>query len=220
MKTPALHKNYGDTPALDFPAWEWERGVITAVIGANGSGKSTLARLLAGVLRNDTREVPTEAGIRVGYMPQRSYAFRMSTIKNVLLGGIDRKRAAELMRGLGIDHLADRRAVQLSGGETARMALARLLMGEYDLLVLDEPTASMDVEATLLTEALLRREVRERDCAVILVTHSIQQAKRLSDRVICLHRGTLLEAGETAAVLSHPQRIETARFLEFSGLNG
>ena len=137
MKVSGFTKTYGGRRVLDVPGFELKKGSIYAVIGANGSGKSTMAKILAGVLPSDSGILPLAKDVSVGYMPQKSYAFRMTTQKNILLRGGDAKRADELMRSLGIQNLAQNRADKLSGGETARMALARLKMGSYDLVILD-----------------------------------------------------------------------------------
>jgi ABC-type phosphate transport system ATPase subunit len=121
------------------------------------------------------------------------------------------------MKELGIDALAGQSAKKLSGGETARMALCRILMKRYELLILDEPTAAMDMESTLAAEGLIRKSCTETGCAVLLITHSIGQARRLSDQLLFLQVGKLIEQGETAQLLTAPQCEETKRFLEFFG---
>ena len=217
MKIAPFSKTYEGRTVLDFPGLEPEAGTVYAVIGANGSGKSTLAKVLAGVVPADKRGKIWEGGT-VGYMPQKNYAFRMTTRANILLNGTDEARAQELMDGLQLRSLERERADRLSGGETARMALARLMMKKYDLVLLDEPTAAMDMESTLLAEEEIRRYVRETGCALILVTHSIQQARRLADRVLYLYKGKLLEQGPKEQVLEAPAKEETRRFLEFYGI--
>ena len=217
MKIAPFSKTYEGRTVLDFPGLELEPGRIYAVIGANGSGKSTLAKVLAGVIGPDRRGKLLSGGT-VGYMPQKNYAFRMSTRANILLNGTDKGRAEELMDALQLGALADKRADRLSGGETARMALARLMMKKYDLVLLDEPTAAMDMETTLLSEEQIAGYVRQTGCALILVTHSLQQARRLADRVLYLHKGQLLEQGPKEQVLDAPAREETRQFLEFYGI--
>ena len=217
MKTKAMTKSYRKRCVLELPELELPAGQITAVIGANGSGKSTFARLLAGLESPDGGGSAAEE-FRVGYMPQKSYAFRMSTRRNILLNGGDKARAAALMEALQLEGLARQPAKKLSGGETAKMALCRLLMGNYELLVLDEPTAAMDMESTLAAEALIRAASRERGCAVLLITHSVQQARRVADRVLFLERGRLTEAGDAEQVLYRPKEEATKRFLEFYGI--
>ena len=215
MILPAFSKTYEGRTVLDFPGMEMEPGKIYAVIGANGSGKSTFAKILAGVLPADRRIKPMEG---IGYMPQKNYAFRMSLRKNLLLNGSDEARAEELMEAMQLTTLADKRADRLSGGETARMALARLMMKHYELVLLDEPTAAMDMETTLLSEELIVRYVKETGCALILVTHSLQQARRIADAVWYFHKGQLLEHGAKEAVLNQSKREETKQFLNFYGI--
>ena len=216
MKTTAFTKTYNKRVVLNLPELELPKGQITAVIGPNGSGKSTFAKILAGIEYADDKR-PLLAGSSVGYLPQKSFPFRMSTEKNILQNGNDRARAAELMKALDIGGLAGQSAKKLSGGETARMALARLLMGQYDLLILDEPTSAMDMESTLASERLIADYCHKTGCAVLLITHSIQQARRMARQVAFLHQGKLIEQGETDVVLSKPSQAETKLFLDFYG---
>ena len=217
MRILPFSKTYEGRQVLDFPGMAVEPGKIYAVIGANGSGKSTFIRILAAVLPADKKGKFLEGGT-VGYMPQKNYAYRMSTRKNILLNGSDEARAEALMDAIQIRHLENKRADKLSGGETARMALARLMMKRYDMVLLDEPTAAMDMETTLLSEKLIADYVRETGCALILVTHSLQQARRIAHEVWYFHRGKLLEAGPKEQVLQEPQMAETRQFLEFYGV--
>jgi ABC-type multidrug transport system ATPase subunit len=216
MKTTAFTKTYGGATVLTMPSVELKPGTVTAVIGANGSGKSTLAKVLAGLEPADKK---TRAGLdaRVGYLPQKSFAFRMSLQRNIALNGADTRRAAQLTEVLGLAPLLKRSAKRLSGGETAKMALSRLLMADYDVLILDEPTAAMDMESTLSAEKLITAACRETNCAVLLITHSLAQAERTADRVLFLHRGRLVEQGDSKSILNHPKEAETIAFLEFYG---
>ena len=217
MKISAFSKTYEKRRVLDFPGMILQPGTVYAVIGANGSGKSTFAKILAGVLDADQRGRFLDTA-SLGYMPQKNYAFRMTTRKNILLNGRDEARAEKLMDALQLRHLGNKRADKLSGGETARMALARLMMRQYDAVILDEPTAAMDMETTLLSENLIVQYVRETGCALILVTHSLQQARRIADQVLYFHQGMLLESGSQEQVLYRPDKEETRKFLEFYGV--
>lgn len=216
MTIPPLRKTYGGRTVLNTPELPLERGKIYAVVGANGSGKSTMAKLLAGVEKSDVGTVSVPGS--VGYMPQKSYAFRMTTRKNILLGGSNGEKCSALMDALRIGHLADKAAYKLSGGETARMALARLMMKDYDLVILDEPTAAMDMESTLFSEELMVEYCRESGCAMLLVTHSLQQAKRIADCVIFMDKGEAVETGAKDEVLLSPKDERTKRFLDFYGI--
>ena len=236
MNISSFSKTYNGQTVLTVPELTLMPGRIYSIIGSNGSGKSTFAKILAGVLKADGRIHPiirvmsdadTESDTlpvfsktitSVVYMPQKNYGFRMSTRKNILLGNPDSSRADRLMDALQLGHLADKRADRLSGGETARMALARLMMKSFDLIILDEPTAAMDMETTFLSEKLMLDYVRETGCTMILVTHSLQQARRMADEVLYFHQGQLLEAGPKKVLLYHPSRPETMQFLEFYGI--
>lgn len=214
MILPAFSKTYHGVKVLDFPGLELQPGKIYAILGANGSGKSTFAKIAAEVLPADQKcRIPGS----VGYLPQKPYAFRMTLRKNILLTAGRPERADELMRTLSLTELKEKRADRLSGGETARMAMARLMMKRYDMVILDEPTAAMDMESTSAAEKLILKYVRETDCVLILVTHSLQQARRVADEAIYFHKGRLLENGPAEHVLYHPALAETRKFLEFYG---
>lgn len=216
MKIPAFTRTYDGRKVLDMPEFELEPGKIYAVVGANGSGKSTLARILAGIEKPDGGRSPS-SGIDAAYMPQKSFAFRMSTRANVLLGGKDEAKADRLMSRLSISALSGKNAKRLSGGETARMALARILMRPCGLLILDEPTAAMDMESTAAGEELVREYCSETGCSVLLITHSIQQAKRVSDELLFFRSGELVEHGPTAELLCSPKTDALKSFLDFYG---
>ena len=117
-----------------------------------------------------------------------------------------------------IRHLEMKRGDWLSGGETARMALARLMMKRYDVVILDEPTAAMDMETTSLSEKMIQNYVKETGCALVLVTHSLQQARRIADHVFYFHKGKLWESGSKETVLYTPSQTETKQFLECYGI--
>ena len=217
MNTSAFTKTYDGIKVLDFPGMNFEKGKIYAILGANGSGKSTFARILSGLLPSDQNKAVT-GKYRLGYLPQKNYGFRMSVKDNLLLNGKDAQRADTLLHALQIQHLQDKRADRLSGGETARMALARIMMKSYDVLILDEPTAAMDIETTILSEQLILNYVQETGCTLIMITHSLQQAKRIADEILFFHKGILLEHGAKDTMLTLPQTKELRQFLEFYGL--
>ena len=218
MRLNECTKTYDGRKVLDFPGMELEAGKIYAVIGANGSGKSTFAKCLAGIIKADQKNLLIDKQYTVGYMPQKSYAFAMSVEKNIALGGEDKERASKLMKRLQITHLAKKKANRLSGGETARMALARVVMKSFDVLILDEPTAAMDVELSSISEDLMKEYCKETGCTLVLITHSLQQAKRVADEVLFFYNGELLESGAKEQVLYAPKCAETKRFLDFYGV--
>jgi len=197
---------------LHMPDFTLEQGRLYALIGANGSGKSSLLKAIAGVY--PVSPPPLDRLITVSYLPQKPHLFRMSVLQNILLGEKDEKKAAELMQALDIAHLAKKNARRLSGGESAKTALSRSLMRRCDLLLLDEPTAAMDMESTLLAESVIRQTGQ--NCCTLLVTHSPAQAQRLADYVLFFSKGELREWGTAADILNDPKEPETKRFLAFA----
>ncbi len=216
MNSSFFTKTYGSQIALSMPDLEWIPGQIYAVIGSNGSGKSTLAKVLSGAEPSDDNRRPLSGGT-IGYLPQKPYAFRMRLEKNLYLNGSDHSRAEHLMKSLGLESLRRKQAHRLSGGETAKLALGRLLMKDYDLLILDEPTASMDMESTLAAEELIQSYREQTGCAVVLITHSLRQAQRISDQILYFEKGRLIESGDSKRILLNPEKTETKRFLQFFG---
>ncbi len=222
MTIAPFRKSYAGATALDFPGAPLPAGQTCAVIGANGSGKSTLAKVTAGVTACGQPQVLSPP-VSVGYLPQHSYPFQMTVRANLMLNAPRRndparQRADMLLERLEIAHLSEQKAHHLSGGETARMVLARLLMRRYDLLILDEPTAAMDIRSTALTEQLVADYQAETGCGVLWITHSLKQAVRIADTVLFLCRGRLAEAGPAERLLTAPQTSELRQFLDFYGV--
>ena len=148
----------------------------------------------------------------------------MTLRKNILLNkeknsSDNESRAEELIRAFELTALAAKNGSSLSGGETARMALARLMMKDYSLLILDEPTAAIDMNNTLRAEQVIREYTHRTQAAVLLITHRLTQAQRLSDTDLYLENGNLIEQGDTAAVLNEPSTVELRRFLDFYSLD-
>lgn len=227
MRLRPLRKTYEGRLVLDSAGLELERGRIYMLIGANGCGKSTLARIIAGVEKPDDRgpvflsdgAVPAGSGATVTYVPQKPYAFRMSLEKNLRIVSDDRAREEELIEKLGLGYLRSKRTEKFSGGETARMALARALMRRSDLLVLDEVTAAMDMESNMAAEKVILEYVRETGSAVLMITHNISQAHRMGDEVIFMKQGKIIEYGGCAKTMENPETEELKAFLDFYGSN-
>lgn len=217
MKIPALKKSYGKRTVLNSPELCLEPGKIYAAIGPNGSGKTTFARIVAGVLGADGQAFVPEEGTVIRYMPQKSYPFRMSVQQNILLTKGDPEKAKELMKALNLENVQRQKISSLSGGETAKMAFLRVLMQPCDLLILDEPTAAMDMESAITAEKLLADYCTSCGCAVLLITHDLFQARRMADEVLFFHQGELAEQGKAADVLYHPANEMTRRFLDYYG---
>ena len=197
---------------------------ITAIIGANGAGKSVLLRLIdgliaphAGSIRFGTREAAT---IRRGFVFQKTALLRASVAQNVALALAplnltrperDRRVDAALIR-VGLAARARDAARRLSGGEQQRLGLARAWVIEPELLLLDEPTASLDPGATEEVERLVRA-MADAGVKVIMVSHNLAQVARLAEDVIVLSKGRVVEHGPVMQVLQRPAMAETRAYL-------
>ena len=220
------------------PVAELVAGRTAAFLGRSGAGKSTLAQVIAGTLRLDSGTV--SVGERVvddaaTFVPARrrgvamvSQAPRifthMSVLSNVAfplrVRGVGRAeaRAAALdqLRAVGIADLAYKRASDLSGGQAARVAIARALVFRPDVLILDEPTAALDVEATVQVSAVLRERLTGAGITTLLVSHDIAEVLALASHMIVMGEGRIVEEGEPARVLASPTSVFAARL---AGLN-
>ena len=188
-----------------------------AIVGPNGAGKSVLLRLLHGLLAPAAGEVAAAPGLRQAMLFQRPVLLRRSAAGNIahalsLAGVRDAARIEGALEEVGLVHLAGRPARRLSGGEQQRVALARALALRPDLLLLDEPTASLDPAATRAVEEVVAR-VAARGMRVVLTTHDLGQARRLAAEVAFLHRGTLRERTPAGDFFRRPATAEAARFL-------
>ena len=199
-------------------------GRRTVILGPNGAGKSLLLRLLHGLIPPLEGEVRWRGGPldraarrRQAMVFQRPVMLRRSAAANLdfalkargLAAGDRRARIDDALALAGLSDLAARPARVLSGGEQQRLALARALACEPDLLLLDEPTASLDPAATAAVEALVNA-AHARGIAVVMVTHDAGQARRMGDDAVFLSGGRVAEAGPIASVLDAP-RTRAAR---------
>jgi len=193
-------------------------GPPTVLLGPNGSGKSTLLRLAmnlaqptAGRITWGRRKEPDE---RLAMVFQRPVMLRRSAAANVAyaLNRRDPARVSELLGRVGLAHLADRPARRLSGGEQQRLALARALARDPEILFLDEPTASLDPAATKAVEDIIAN-VAASGVKIVMATHELGQARRLAGDIVFLARGRLIERATADAFFITPQTAEAAAFL-------
>jgi tungstate transport system ATP-binding protein len=197
------------------------------VLGPNGAGKSLLLRLCHGLISPSSGWILWN-GLDVGVVRQyqamvfqRPVLLRRTVAANIRYAlsvrGVPRRQrralVSEALEQAGLLELAARPARVLSGGEQQRLALARAWALKPQVLLLDEPTASLDPAATQAVEALLGR-IHQTGTSIIMTTHDLGQARRLADEVLFLHRGGLLEHGPAAEFFNKPQSQEAAAFLE------
>jgi len=228
FRTAGLSYRYpgAERPALDGVDLAVPRGALYAVIGPNGSGKSTLLRLLLGVLRPDAGGVGydgrpvadwprRELARHVGVVPQvEELAFPLSVRELVAMGRYphlgpwrsaghaDREAVDEAMARCNVLDMADRPVDSLSGGERQRARLARALAQRPDTLVLDEPSAALDIRHEMEIFERLRRLADDDGVTVLLVTHHLNLAARYAPRLLLLHRGRPAAEGTPGDVLT------------------
>jgi tungstate transport system ATP-binding protein len=224
IETRGLCFDAGGRRLIDGVDLRIGRGRRTVVMGANGTGKSLLLRLLHGLLRPAAGEVLWDGRAldRVGRRAQamvfqRPVMLRRSVLANLNfalavrgLGGAERRaRVEDALRRARLADLAHRPARVLSGGEQQRLAIARALACEPEVLFLDEPTSSLDPASAHAIEALIA-EAHAAGVTIVLVTHDLGQARRLAEDVVFMDAGRVVEAGPAAQVLDAP-RSEPAR---------
>ena len=221
---------------------EVEAGRTTALIGPNGSGKSTVCSVVAGLLDAENGQVVLGGRVldgpggfvrsgrrQVALLSQEPGVFaHMSVLGNVVFAlrcqGVSRaeatRRARAELAAVGADHLASRPGGALSGGQAARVALARALATGPRLLVLDEPMAALDVTARQEMRRLVARRCAEEGLTLLLVTHDVLDLTALAEDVVVLDRGRVVEQGPTARILSAPRSDFVAHLTGTAVLTG
>jgi phosphate transport system ATP-binding protein len=242
MHAQSVTLGFHQTTVLSGIDLQIARNQVTALVGPSGSGKTTLLRSLnrmndkvrgfelSGRVLLDGSDIyarrvdPLVVRKRVGMVFQRPNPFPMSIRDNVVAGVRVHKMAARSsyndvaethLAEVGLwaavaDRLGDS-PYRLSGGQQQLLCLARALAVEPEVLLLDEPTSSLDPMSTEAVEELLRR--LKRRVTMVIVTHNLAQAKRVSDRVAFFYQGELVETGPTGDLFDSPERPETARYL-------
>jgi len=222
---------YAGRAVLDIDQLAISPGEIFALVGPSGAGKSTFLRLLnfletpsAGAIRFDQRPVPSPAPLtlirRVTMVFQRPVLLTRSVQDNVAYGLRLRNghaplagKVREALEQVGLADLARHPAHQLSGGELQRTALARALVLDPEVLLLDEPTANLDPYNVGLIEAIVRAQNRKRGTTVVLVTHNVFQARRIARRVGLLLNGRLVEVAPAEQFFESPRDPRTVAFV-------
>jgi iron complex transport system ATP-binding protein len=196
---------------------------VTALIGPNAAGKSTLLKCLSGLLRGDGEiwvdgeELKTisrkELIRKIGYLPQDLPSTASLTVfEAVLLGRVqtlgwrirnkDLAAALETLTALGLEHLAYRRLNELSGGQRQMVSIGQALVRRPEILVMDEPTNSLDIQHQLELFELIRSVTKSRRMTTILALHDLNLAARFADGVVLIHQGKIRAAGKAAEVIT------------------
>ncbi|GAB4532871.1 MAG: ABC transporter ATP-binding protein [Anaerolineales bacterium] len=234
MTTLTLHnltKSYAGRRVIDGLSLEVADGQITALLGPSGSGKSTILKMIAGLETPDGGDIRLDGSSLLGLPPQnrstvlmfqKAYLFPFISVGENIAFGLRARRLpkahiqAEVTRMLaliGLPGVANRRPASLSGGEQQRIALARALVVQPRLLLLDEPLSSLDTAVRRELQAAIRDIQRQTGITTILVTHDLDEAMAVSDRMALLLHGHVAAYDRPNVLFQHPPCVETARFV-------
>ncbi len=224
-----------DREVLKIDNLELRKGQIYGIIGPSGAGKSTLLRIINLLTTPSTGNYyfhgePVAMNNRdiiriqrkMGMVFQKTVLFSDSVWNNIAYGlkarGYSRDdindRVGKLINWLGLQDLEKRRAETLSGGESQRVAIARSVAFDPELLLLDEPTANLDPFNIGLIENMIATLNREKSITVVIVTHNVFQARRIANQVIFIDQGAIVEMGSTEKIFSEPEHEKTHLYVE------
>jgi len=191
--------------ALQNVSLNVQRGEIITLIGPNGAGKSTLVRVVLGLLTPQTGSVLRPANILMGYMPQRLSIDPVLplTVARFLTLGNKNPVIQRVLEEVGVAHLFKRPLQSISGGEMQRVLLARALLREPDLLVLDEPIQGVDVVGQYELYELIANIRKQRGCGILMVSHDLHIVMAATDHVVCLNQRVCC-SGHPQTVTRHP----------------
>ncbi|MEE8047133.1 MAG: ABC transporter ATP-binding protein, partial [Dehalococcoidia bacterium] len=239
LQVEGLSTVLGGNTIVESISLEVGRGEVVGVVGANGSGKTTLLKTIVGLLDAESGDVlvdglsmvakgrpdHSERARKLAYMPQQAESHPFTAFESVLMGRYphlgrfelegagDRELAWAAMERTSTAEFVNRRLDTLSGGERQRVVLARVLVQQADVLLMDEPTASLDLRHQILTMDLVREEAVNRNAGVVVILHDLSLAARFCDRLVLLHEGRKIADGTPWEVLT-PENLRVAFGIE------
>ncbi|QEZ60480.1 amino acid ABC transporter ATP-binding protein [Pseudomonas protegens] len=240
LRLEAIHKQFGPYPVLHDVCFEMAKGEVVAIIGPSGSGKSTLLRCInqlepatrgrvsmGGVAIEAGRPLPRSELLnlrrRIGMVFQSFNLFpHLTVLRNVSLAQVRTlgrsaeeadARSLQLLDRVGLADKANAYPARCSGGQQQRIAIARALALDPELMLFDEPTSALDPELGLEVLAVMKELARE-GMSMLVVTHEMHFAETVSDRVVVMAEGRIIEQGPSAQVMREPQHARVAQFLQ------
>jgi len=229
LKVSDVEFSYASVPILKGVCLELAQSEMLGIIGPNGAGKSTLIRCIDRILAPqrgsilvDEREIKEihrrELAKKLGYIPQSGHHSFPATVFDVVLTGRrphigwrssekDEEKVLDVLQMLNIENLAMRDINEISGGQQQKVFIARALVQEPDVLLLDEPTSNLDIRHQLDVMDAIKNLVRVKKISAIMAIHDLNLGSRYSDRIIMLNGGTIIDAGNPASVLT-PENIK------------
>ncbi|RLI81388.1 ABC transporter ATP-binding protein [Archaeoglobales archaeon] len=240
IRIRGLEFSYSSIQALKDVTIDIYESEIVAVVGPNGSGKSTLLKCIDKILKpqkgvilingKDVKDFSQiEIAKTVGYVPQSIKQFFPATVFEVVLMGRkpylgwrcsrkDLEKVFEVLKLLNIKNIAMRDFNELSGGQQQKVLIARALAQEPEVLLLDEPTANLDIKHQLEVMEIIRKIVKEKGITAIVAIHDLNLASRYTDRIVMMYEGKIFAAGEPFSVLT-PSNIRTVYGVEVKVIN-
>ena len=190
----SIKKTYNNQLVLDIDDFKVEDGLNYIITGPNGSGKSTLAKILAGIILDDSgikKQAKNKEDIllSVGYLTQKPYVFDMNLEKNIMIKNNDKDKCEKLINELNISYLKKKNAKKFSGGEQQKMSLARFMMDDYDVVILDEPTSAMDDASKINAMRIIEKYVFDK--TLIMISHDLKQIEDKNKIIIKMENGKI-----------------------------
>ncbi|MDP5220459.1 metal ABC transporter ATP-binding protein [Ruegeria sp. 2205SS24-7] len=208
VSVEGLSVRYGANTVLRHVDMTIEPGEIVTIVGPNGSGKTSLLRAVIGATKPDAGRVIQKPGLKIGYVPQKLHIDPTLpiTVERFmrLTNPVSRQRCMDALDSAGVPDLLKRQMSQLSGGQFQRVLLARALINQPDILLLDEATQGLDQRGSAAFYQQIETVRRETGCAILMISHELHVVMSASDRVICLNGHVCCE-GSPAVVASAPE---------------
>lgn len=212
-----INVSFGGNAVLQNVDMTLHTNCITTLIGPNGAGKTTLVRVVLGLIEANSGGIWRKEGLRIGYMPQKlqiDRTFPLTVQRFLKTTGIkNNAKLTEALAEVGAEKLMRNSMHNLSGGETQRVLLARALLRNPDLLVLDEPVQGVDINGQIELYDLISRIRQERECGVLMISHDLHLVMAATDHVVCLNHHVCCSG--------HPEQVSNdPSFIDLFGQSG
>jgi tungstate transport system ATP-binding protein len=213
-----VHLRQAERLILDIESNEIPVSNITGIIGPNGAGKTILLKLIAGLIQNPKFQISCSFK-DISMVLSQTPLLKMSVRGNFLMlkdthPDLSDEKINAVLKAFLLDHVSDSPATKISTGERQRLAIARAYLIGAELLILDEPTASLDPQSTLLIESKII-DLANQGIKFLIASHDFAQVKRICNQVVFIKDGKIIEKGHTQDFFSNPKHPETKSFISF-----
>ena len=210
VRLASINKSFAGRAVLQNISMSIDRGHITTIIGPNGAGKSSLIRIILDLVAPDSGRIERSAELRIGYMPQKLHVdttLPISTYRFLQLANSSGEACDKALQLVGIPHVKDSSFHKLSGGELQRVLLARAILRQPNLLVLDEPVQGVDISGQNELYSVITNLRNELNCGVVMVSHDLHLVMSATDHVICLNHHICCQ-GKPEKITQDPAYID------------